>query len=265
MKFSIPKKNEFKRCFFDIETSQAVMKGWRVGYNLNIDAGRIVKDSAIICVSWKWEGYDTVYNLKWKDGCDKELLTEFVKMANVSDEMVAHNGDRFDIKWITGRCIYHGIDCYPKYKTVDTLKMAKRHKFPSNKLDYLAKYLKVGGKIETGGIALWDAVEDGDKKALKKMVEYCDNDVIILEKVYQKLARYSEPTTHRGIFEHGDKWECGHCGSGDVNLEKTRYTAKGTPKRQMKCHSCNRYYTISNASYQDYLTYKQEQKQRYGK
>jgi len=248
-----------KRLFFDIETSQAIVKTWRVGYKLNIDYSRILKDAAIICASFKFEG-EPVQHVYWKDGCDKELLEELVPILNSADEVVAHNGDRFDIKWITGRCIYHRLDCYPKYNTVDTLKIAKKHRFPSNKLDSLAKYLNVGAKIKTGGIDLWDRVEEGDEEALSLMLDYCDNDVIVLEKVYEVLMKYAEPKTHLAVMNGGEKWQCPKCESMNMSLNQTRVTTMGTKKRQMKCGSCGGYHTVSNRSYMDFLEWKEDQK-----
>jgi len=91
-----------KRLFFDIETSFNIGIFWRSGYNLTIQPDDIIKERAIICVSWKWEGKDEVHNLTWdKNQCDKKLLKDFVKILNQADEIVAHNGDRFDIKKVS--------------------------------------------------------------------------------------------------------------------------------------------------------------------
>jgi hypothetical protein len=63
--------------------------------------------------------------LTWdKNLCDRQMLIDFIKAANTADEMIAHNGDRFD-KWIRTRCIFHRVPMFPNYKTLDTLKKAK--------------------------------------------------------------------------------------------------------------------------------------------
>jgi DNA polymerase elongation subunit (family B) len=90
-----------KRLFFDIESSFNIGIFWRSGYNLTIQPDDIIKERAIICVSWKWEGKDEVHHLQWDENqCDKKLLKAFIKQLNKADEIIAHNGDRFDIKWL---------------------------------------------------------------------------------------------------------------------------------------------------------------------
>ncbi len=103
----------------------------------------IVKERAIICVCWKWEGEDEVHALTWdKNQDDKTLLKKFIKELNKADEIIGHNGDRFDIKWLRTRCIFHDIDMFPTYRTIDTLKYAKSSfYFNSNKLDYNGIYI----------------------------------------------------------------------------------------------------------------------------
>ena len=86
-------------------------------------------------VSWKWEGSKKVQHLDWglKEQCDKKLVEKFIKVLDKADEIVAHNGDRFDIKWIRTRALYHGIEMRDTYTTIDTLKMCKKYlSLPSN-------------------------------------------------------------------------------------------------------------------------------------
>ena len=95
------------------------------------------------------------------DHSDKKLLEEFVKVVEIADELVAHNGDNYDIKWLRTRCAFHGIKFPDKIPSYDTLKKArKQFRLNSNKLDYMAKFFGVGQKLETGGFQLWLDVLD---------------------------------------------------------------------------------------------------------
>ena len=116
------------------------------------------------------------------------MLQEFIKVANEADEMVGHNGDKFDLTWIRTRCLFHGIEMFPKYATIDTLKQARsKFKFNSNRLDYIASFLGIGKKIETK-FGLWKSILlDKDKEAMKLMIEYCKGDVKLLEEVFLKM------------------------------------------------------------------------------
>jgi DNA polymerase elongation subunit (family B) len=243
--------SKFKRLFFDIETSYNIVKAWRAGYNLNINHDDIIKERAVICICYKWAGESKVHYLHWKDGCDKQMLKDFIKIMNSADQVIGHNGDAYDLPWIRTRCIYHGISMFPEYSTLDTLKLAKAgFNFNSNKLDYIAKFLGLGGKVETGGLKLWDQVVlEGDKQALKKMIEYCQHDVTLLEKVYDKLANYTKHKMHVGVLLGQSKCSCPECGSSELHSRGKLITAAGTVKRRLHCQDCGRYFSMTESVY----------------
>jgi DNA polymerase elongation subunit (family B) len=242
---------KIKRLFFDIETSPMIAYTWRVGWKINLNTDNIIEDWRIICISYKWEGDDKVQTLKWdKNKCDKKLLTKFIQIANQADEIIAHNGDRFDIKKIRTRCIFHRIPMFPKYRSLDTLKKARGNfSFNSNRLDYIAKFLGVGAKLEHEGFQMWVKCMQGDKQALKDMIKYCEMDIIVLEDVYNELKDYVKHNTHSAVINGGYKHECPNCSNEDATLLKNNVTATGTIKRLMECDACEYTYEISNSAY----------------
>jgi len=247
-----------KRVIWDIETSPNIGFFWRPGYNLSITHDNIISERAIICICWKEEGAKGVKSLEWDNSKaesneqDLDMLTEFAKVVDDADEMVAHNGDRFDMAWVKGRCILHGIDLFPFAKTVDTLAWSKKLGLNSNKLDYLGQYLLGEGKIHTD-YSMWkDIVLDNCPKAMAKMVKYSKKDVDLLERVYQELSKYAKPKTHVGVLTGGERWHCAHCGSKNVVRNRRTVTAAGTVHHAMKCKDCGRYYTINDKVYEDY-------------
>lgn len=254
-------QNVIKRLFFDIETAPMIVYSWRVGWKLNIGTENIIQDWRIICISYKWEHEDKVHTLDWgKEMCDKKLLQDFIQIANTADEMVAHNGDRFDIKKIRTRCIFHRIPMFPDYKTLDTLKKAKSgFNFNSNRLDYIAKFLGVGAKLEHEGFNMWVKCMQGDKEALKAMSSYCEMDIIVLEDVFLTMQNYIKHNTHTGVIGNNLKHSCPNCGSEHNTLLKNKVTAMGTIKRNMECDSCGYNYDISNSSYMNYLKLKTQE------
>jgi uncharacterized protein YprB with RNaseH-like and TPR domain len=244
------KKQYPKRLFFDIETSPNLVYSWNVGYKQQIDYHNIVKERAVICICWKWEGEKEVHELHWdKNQSDKKMLQEFVKVANQADEMVGHNSENFDIKWIRTRCVYHGIPMFPKYASLDTLKKARGgFRFNSNRLDYISTFLGAKGKTSTG-FGLWTKVMDGDEAAMAKMIKYCKNDVKILEDVYKKLSNYIVNNVHHGALKGRPKHTCPECGEDNCTVSKRRTTASGMIKVQLQCNSCGKYHSISEATY----------------
>lgn len=251
-----------KRLFFDIETSPMIVYTWRTGYKLNIPYDNIINDWKVICISYKWEHEDLVKNLTWDENqCDKKMLEDFIKIMNTADESIAHNGDRFDIKKIRTRCIYHRIPMFPDYRTLDTLKKARSSfNFNSNRLDYIAKFLGVGAKLEHEGFPMWVKCMQGDKKALIDMVKYCDMDIIVLEDVYLTMQNYIKNNTHTGTINGQLKASCSNCGSEHIELLKNDFTAKGTIKRIVECQSCDYVYDISNSAWRTYVEMKESVK-----
>lgn len=249
-----------RRIFFDLETSPNLVLSWRVGYKVNIDCDNIIKERAIICVGYKWEGEKKTHVLTWSpEQDDKVLLAKFLAELNEADEAVAHNGDQFDLPWVMTRCAFHGLQPFPAYKTADTLQWARRRfLFNSNKLDYIASYLGLGRKIKTE-FGLWKRVVlDRDRKALKQMADYCARDVELLEQVWRRMSLMVPHKTHEGVLRKNEAWTCPRCASENVHVTNTRVTARGVVQKQMQCKSCYGMYTISAAMHDKYLEAKKK-------
>ncbi|NCD07166.1 MAG: hypothetical protein EOL97_13705 [Spirochaetia bacterium] len=247
-------KQPIKRLFFDIETGYYTCRLWRIGKVGWVGPDMIKEGKPIICISYKWQGDDKVYNLDWTMG-EKEMLEAFAKVLEEASEIIAHNGDRFDIKEFRTRCIYYGILISPTFRTLDTLKKSREYfSFASNKLDYIGQFLNVGRKMPHEGLQLWiDVIENKDSQALKTMIEYCNQDVILLEDVYHALAPYITHNNNMSVLTGGEKWHCPECTSTDVTLSKTYTTPLGVIRRNMKCNNCHKQYKVSNKTYMDML------------
>jgi len=257
--FKLRRKSEsVKRLFFDIETSQYETRSFRIGYNLNLSYDNVTKLAKIICISWNWENEDVIHNLRWdKNRCDKKMVSDFIEILSQADEVVAHNGDRFDMKWLRTRAIYHKIPMRANYKTFDTLKKSKAYfNFPNNRLDTIAQFLSVGAKVKHDGLKMWNEVQDGNEFYLNEMVKYCDGDIVVLKDVYLALEKYVKTNTHAGVLNNNLKYSCPCCSSEQITLVKNNVTAMGTIKRLIECNDCNYNYEISNSSYILYLKFK---------
>jgi len=246
---------KIKRLYFDIETSPNIGFFWQAGHKVNIGYDSIIKERAIICICYKWEDEKTIHSLTWDNNQnDKKLLEDFIKIANKADELVAHNGDRFDLPWIRTRCLFHRIDMFPNYVTIDTLNHARRKfKFNSNRLDYISKFLGIGSKIGTS-YDLWkNIVLNNNKKALKEMVEYCKGDITILEKIHKIMSPHLSNKTHIGALTGKGKYSCPECGSSSLIKACRRTTATGMIRVQLKCKECNKYHTVPEKAYEKYF------------
>ena len=238
-----------KRLFYDIEVSPGTYWAWRPGYNITLSYKNQLKEAAIICVSWKWEGKKKVHHLVWdKNQNDAELVRKFIVVLNEADEICGHNSDSFDLRWIRTRAIKHGILMSPDFVAYDTWKEAKKlFRFDSSSLDYISKYLGVKEKKETGGSGLWtEVVFEKDKKALIKMVAYCDGDVISQSEVFEKMKPYIKNKSHFGDTTRS----CPECGSNKVHINKRRITAAGHKKVTFQCQACGKHHQMAESRFE---------------
>lgn len=232
-----------KLLLFDIETSPNVVYSWTIGRKVSLSHDNIVKERQIICISWKWYGEKQVHSIDWgKKQNDRQLLIEFSKVLNEADVAIAHNGDRYDIRFINGRLAYHDLPPVGEVTTIDTLKQSRKVFFiNSHRLDYLGQFLGLGRKLDTS-FGLWKDVMDGDEKALSKMIRYCKQDVRLLESVYEKVRKYAPQTVHMGVVLSGDKLSCKACGSDNTIWNGTRVKSK-IVYRCRRCKSCGHFFT----------------------
>lgn len=248
------KSKKFRRLYFDIEVSPNIAFTWNIGYNLNIGHESIIQERAVMCICYKYEGENKIYSLTWDKGNDKQMLIKFAQILNSADECVGHNSDKFDIKWLRTRCLLHGIPMVPDFQSIDTLKLSKKgFRFNSNKLDYITQFLGIGKKNYTA-YDLWkDIVLKNNKKAMSEMVEYCKQDVNLLEQLYNKLSPYIIHKSHRAIFEGGSICDCPECSSKRTISNGTRISASGIIKRRLHCMDCGKYFSIAETKYQKLL------------
>jgi len=236
-----------RRLFIDIETSPLQVFAWHLG-DVRLEYQSIIKDSAIICICWKWAGKSTVESLTWnRYQDDKTMLRTFIPILSEADEIVAHNGDRFDIRVIRSRALVHEIPMAPNYPTLDTLKKARsKFRLPSNRLAYLSDRLVGERKLPTGFGLRRDIVLDRSETALKKMVDYCKQDVLLLERVFEKMANYIEPATSVAKYSS----DCPECGSGRTIVNQKRKRASGTVHIQFSCKECGKFHTVPKSKFE---------------
>ena len=157
-----------KILFYDIETSPMIMAGFEI-WNTNIPTSNIMQDWTIFSAAWGWLGEDEIHSASTANMSEKKVIQKLVDAINKSDIIVAHNGDKFDIKKLRTRVITLDLPVLSNVVAIDTLKVVKKHfKFTSNRLDYVAKALGLEGKSSTSD-GLWMRALRGNKDALREM------------------------------------------------------------------------------------------------
>ncbi len=235
-----------KRLFLDIETSPNLGWFWSIGNRIRLTDDNIQKERQIICAAWKWEGEEVAHAVHWgKRQDDTRILERVIPVILRADEVVAHNGDNFDIRWLRTRAAKAGLAFPYKLPSFDTLKAVRQQfRLNSNKLDYVAKFLEVGRKTVVG-FKLWKDVMANQPGALDKMVSYCKDDVIVLEDVYAAIRAFCAPVVHHGVAGGKPKYTCPNCKSTNHSPVKKNYTVAGTVRHHRECNVCGQQFLLS--------------------
>jgi hypothetical protein len=219
-----------------------------------LPAENIRQERFIISAAWKELGKGPVHATSILDSpatfvrnkcSDAHVVRVLHRVLSDADIIVAHNGDAYDIKFTEARMLYHGLPPLPPILKIDTLKVARdRFLFNANNLDYLGKFLKVGQKKHTK-TGLWLKVLDGDKAAIREMVRYNKQDVLLLERVFNKLRPYIAAFPNRELF--GQTAGCPRCGSLKVHARGI-HRALTQLYQRFQCQACGGWFREKKAS-----------------
>lgn len=221
---NIPKiKNSLgaKILLFDIETAPMEVFVWGLKYNNYISHENIIKDYSVLCWSAKWL-FDSDVMAERVTGEmaivreDESILKNMWKLLDEADVVVVQNGKKFDIPKLNTRFLKAGYPPPMYYQVVDTKEVAtKVFGFSSNKLDYMTQFLGIKGKEEME-FQDWVECVRGSEKHLKKMMEYNQDDVNIMEELYVRLRPWIPSHANLGVYADTDKECCPNCQSTEL-------------------------------------------------
>lgn len=218
----------------DIETKPAIVASFGIR-DQHITHKQILKDGGVICVGLKWHGEKRthVYSV-WEHGPEAMLQATHEALCN-ADGVATYNGAAFDLPKLQGEFLLAGMQPAPQLTQIDIYKSVRRLGFISNKLDYIAPLLGLGGKVKHEGLDLWLKVMDGDAAAQKRMARYCAGDVRLTEAVYDKVRPYIYSHPYMGVEVHPR--DCPHCGSSRTQARGFHRT-KASIRQRYQCQAC---------------------------
>jgi DNA polymerase elongation subunit (family B)/predicted RNA-binding Zn-ribbon protein involved in translation (DUF1610 family) len=225
---------EPKIVLFDLETSPNLSYTW-AKYQQDVIAFQ--QEWELLCFCYKELGKKKVHSVSQENLSEEQVVKALWEVLDGADVVIAHNGDRFDIKKANAKFLEHGLTPPSGYATVDTYKVAKRYfSFNSNRLNDISQLLELGEKVPTGGFELWLGCMRGESQSWKKMVEYCKQDVNLLEKVYLELRPWMTNHPNHNVFT-GESHSCPICGS--KHTQKRGFSITRVGKRQRyQCQEC---------------------------
>jgi hypothetical protein len=225
-----------KILLLDIETAPilAMVWGTRKQY---INHEWIVENGYILCWSAKWLDSDEMMFQKFQRGKPLAMLKPIHALLDEAHAVVHYNGKKFDVPTLNREFLLHNLKPPSPYKQIDCLQtMWDTFAFPVNKLDYIAKILGIGQKIEKEGPQFWKDCMEDKPEAWKKMEAYNRHDVTLLEGVYKRILPWIKKHPNRAALSGLPV--CPSCGSFDINQDPRPYVANQLKYQQYNCGDC---------------------------
>lgn len=219
---------------WDLETS-----------NLNANFGYI------LCAGWKVIGDSKTHVIKINDfplhkkDCtnDYEVVKRMGEVLATADGVVTWFGQFFDEPYLNSRLLVHNLPLLPPFTAgthIDGWRIArKKLKLNSNRLASVSSFLGVEEKTPLNG-PIWVKAMAGDKSALRYVYKHCEQDVIVLEQVYERLKPLCNWHFNVNLAaEPADKLAplCPRCGSDKLERRGFRWSYS-TKTQRFYCKGC---------------------------
>jgi DNA polymerase elongation subunit (family B) len=231
----------------DIETAPNTVHTWGL-WKQNIAINQIIASGYVLCWSAKWLGQDKIYFSSVHRSSSVSMLDKIHRMLNKADAVVHYNGQKFDIPTLNKEFVKYKFKPPSNYAQVDLMRTCKKiFRFESNKLDYVCQFLGLGEKIRHAGQELWTNCMAGKEDAWKKMREYNEHDIVLLENLYHKLLPWITNHPNHGAYE--DFQCCPNCG-GIRYIRQGFKVTKVMKYPRLQCQDCGTWFRSNKAATQ---------------
>ncbi len=124
---------------------------------------------------------------------DKRILKQLCKDIRRFDRIIGHYSVRFDIPFLRSRCLFWKLN-FPIHKEIkhtDTYFIAKaKLLLRSRRLGVICEFLGIPAKNHPIKPDIWMKCMYGNKKALQYVLTHNEEDVISLQRVWNRLSKY---------------------------------------------------------------------------
>lgn len=229
--------------FLDLETSADIAVSFK-RFKTSYGQDSVLQDGGtILSISWQYNDEQEPSGLALSpyeavNNDDSRLVATLIELIEDSDAICGHNIVQFDDAVIQARSAINGFAPHKLVKKIDTLRIARQMKFPSNKLDSLGHMLGVGRKMEHQGIKLWIDCMFGHQQALDTMLEYNKQDVTLLIDVYNKLKAFDSKAPNAGLYTDELVPVCRVCGSTHVEPTGNVVSTAVSKFIEVQCGEC---------------------------
>ena len=225
----------------DIETTPNIVHRWQLYGNDTTGLNQLMQPSGLLCAAYKWYGFDEVLYMvadQYRDKPRYGQLKDLWRAIDDADAVVTYNGKKFDIPRLNTAFIEAELPPPAPYAHIDLYQtIRKTFGFPSMKLDYVSGRLLDSHKTTHQGHDLWVACMMGDPEAWALMEEYNKQDVVLTERLYDKLKPWISGHPNVLLYdENPGQLSCPVCG-GRIHRRGERQLATGIYERY-QCTEC---------------------------
>lgn len=209
--------------------------------------------TTIVCAKW-YDEPDVIRLAEWDKGGRGPFLKAVHALMAEADILVGHNLDGADVPWLEGDFYFPRIGHnhrpnlkpLPPFKTVDTLKVAKRFKsgVPFKSLNALCQIIGIPAKTDVYDREAMDRAVAGSVEDRERLTEYCAGDVIATQGLYDWFRPHIK--NHPALFVDGSDslMTCNRCGHDTKSIAK-RYVANVLTYSMRKCVNCGGHSRLS--------------------
>lgn len=244
--------NQPRIIIFDLETGPDLTEALNCWTQLSNYPGQTLKGQlqSVWCFGWKVLGSsESEVKCAWdfpswsRDvNDDRELLSYAHAVLSSADALVTQNGRRFDFPVLQTRLMKWDMDILdPDILHVDT-KCPKRGNVSliSKSLNNMGRFFLDEMKMDHEGWQLWVKTHGRDMVAAETMRQYCNQDVLLLEKLYRKLRPLLTKIPNHNLFNPMREKVCPHCGSTRLRSNGWRTNETRRYKRYI-CTDCRKW------------------------
>jgi len=240
--------DELKILLGDIEIVQKTLgDAWRtMGAN----------HSFLNCFGYKWHNKKSTHRIDlnttktlnklgpFNNNSDEAVVRETHIVMSQADILVGHYGNKFDWKYMNAKFDKYGLPHLTHIPKFDTCLMARqKYKLGSNRLDSLCEFFGVTRKQDIDH-KHWMNLYTHDARSMRTIGVYCEQDVLCLEQVFNRMKHHFNIPYHSGVAEGNPRSSCPQCGFIETAVKNIRTTKSGLWRASMFCADCNHCWTI---------------------
>lgn len=229
-----------KILLLDIETAPNIAYVWGL-WQQNVAPKQVLEGQCLLSWAAKWYGEKEIAFDSIHQSSLDHVLKGIHKLLDEADVVVHFYGSKFDVPMLNTEFVKRGMKPYSPVKQVDLKKIAsEQFRFPSNKLEYVAKALGLGEKLDTD-FNLWVNCMKNKPDAWKKMEAYNKQDVILLEKLYDKFMPWITNHPSHGAYNLEHKEVCPNCGGNHLQRRGSTI-ARLLRYPRFQCQDCGKWF-----------------------